>query len=276
MKKTIEYLNAQKRSHIPITMLTAYDYPTAKIEDDAGIDCVLVGDSVGTNVLGYASERDVTLDDMRHHLRAVAKGVTQAFLLVDMPYQSADTPEDAFKNAEQFMTLGADCVKIEGWSEKQEVVAHLAAHGVPVCAHIGYNPQIHGAKPHTFGKDAAQAIELIESATILQNAGAIMIVLEKVPEEVVAIIADRLAIPTIGIGCGARSDGQVLVIHDIIGMSSYAFKHARRYAELGTLETDAVKAYITDVTSKKFPSEGNTIHIAPEELAQVRDSLMQS
>lgn len=270
MKKTTANLQQQKKDHQPITMLTAYDYPTALMEDQAGVDVVLVGDSVGTNVLGYQSEKEVTMDDMAHHLRAVVRGVKSAYVMVDMPYGSADDPFLAYENARFFTDLGADCVKVEGWKEKKSVIANLADKGISVCAHIGYNPQIHGSKATTFGKNAPEAIELLESAIILQNAGASMVLVEKVPEEIAELISIELKIPVIGIGSGRRCDGQVLVVHDILGLAPKVFRHVHRYADLKPLMFEAIKNYCSDVTSRKFPFDENIWHSAPEELQKVK------
>ena len=270
MKKTTAFLQQKKNDHQPITMLTAYDYPTAFMQDQAGIDVVLVGDSVGTNVLGYQSEKEVTTADMAHHLRAVVRGVKRAYIMVDMPYGSADDPFLAYENALSFMDQGADCVKIEGWKEKKSVIANLADKGICVCAHIGYNPQIHGSKATTFGKDAPQALELITSARVLQNAGASMILIEKVPEEIAELISIELKVPVIGIGSGRRCDGQVLVVNDVFGLAPKVFRHVHRYADLKPLMFEAVKNYCDDVISRKFPFDENIWHSTQEELEKVK------
>jgi 3-methyl-2-oxobutanoate hydroxymethyltransferase len=259
MKKTIAFLLTKKKNHVPITMLTAYDFPTARIEDEAGIDVVLVGDSVGTNVLGYLSERDVTMDDMLHHTAAVVRGVQQAFVLVDLPYLAAETAESAYGNALRLFEKGAQCVKIEGWQEKCPVIDFLSKNNIPVCAHIGYNPQIHGPKPRLFGKTAAEAFELLQNGRMLQNAGAQLIVVEKVTEEAAGVIALDLAIPVIGIGSGNRCDGQVLVINDLLGVTVRSFKHVRRYAEVRDSTRQAVCTYVADVEARQFPAREHAV-----------------
>ena len=196
-------------------MLTAYDFPSAQIAEAGGVDAILVGDSVGTNVLGYSSEREVTMADMLHHTAAVARGTQNALLLADLPFQSTETPEDAERNALLLRGKGAQIVKIEGWREKCSIVSHLSRKGIPVCGHIGYNPQIHGTKPKVFGTTAEDARDLIESSLLLEQSGAVLLVIEKVPEEVAGIITEKLHIPTIGIGSGRYCDGQVLVINDV-------------------------------------------------------------
>lgn len=269
MKKNINFLLGKKHDGIPVTMLTAYDYPTAKILDEAGIDSILVGDSVGTNVLGYKSEQDVTIADMLHHLRAVVRAVKTAFVVVDLPFGTVDDPWTALENGRLLIENGADCVKVEGWGEKKNVIACLAENGIPVCAHIGYNPQIHGGKAKIFGKNALQAHELIESAMILQDAGANILVIEKVPHEVGSIVSSKLSIPVIGIGSGNGCDGQVLVIHDILGMGERVFKHAKKYMNFWYLASEAVNKYKSDVVSRDFPSEKNSWHMQEEQLRKI-------
>jgi 3-methyl-2-oxobutanoate hydroxymethyltransferase len=269
MKKDLAYLCDKKKSGRPITMVTAYDCPTARAADEAGIDAVLVGDSVGTNVLGYASEREVTMEDMLHHTAAAARGIRQAWFFADMPYQSADTPLSAEKNARKLLEKGAECVKFEGWREKCPVVAYLTGKNIPVCAHIGYNPQVHGAKPKVFGADATEARELIESARLLEKAGAILLILEKVPEEVSGIITKALRIPVVGIGSGRLCDGQVLVVNDVLGISEQKFRHARAFSDLRLRALDAMKAYAAAVENSAFPAEEHVHHIDMEELVKL-------
>ena len=230
-------LHAKKQQ--PITVLTCYDYPTACMQDDACIDIVFVGDSVGTNILGYKSEKEVTMADMLHHLKAVRRGVTDAYLLVDMPYASDCNVKQAVANANLFLDAGADGVKLEGGTEKVPIVTALSEQGIEVCAHIGHNPQIHGTKAATHGKTFAKAKELIQTATALADAGAKLIVLEKITEEISQIITDTLNIPTIGIGAGRFCDGQVLVINDILGIGT-PFKHAKRYQDYNQLTLEAI------------------------------------
>ena len=191
MKKDIAYLHTKKQQQQPITVLTCYDYPTACLQDEAGIDIVFVGDSVGTNILGYKNETEVTMADMRHHLKAVRRGVTDAYLLVDMPYAADRDVKQAVANAKLFLSDGADGVKLEGGIEKVPIVTALAEQGMEICAHIGHNPQIHGTKAATHGKTFAKAKQLIEAARALTEAGAKLIVLEKITEEVSQIITEN-------------------------------------------------------------------------------------
>jgi len=251
-------------------MVTAYDCPTARIADEAGIDAVLVGDSVGTVMLGYASEREVTMEDMLHHVAAAARGIRQAYFFADMPYRSADTPRSAEKNARKLIGKGAECVKIEGWREKCPIVACLTKNNIPVCAHIGYNPQIHGAKPRVFGAGAPEARELIESACLLEKAGAVLLVLEKVPEEVSGIITKALRIPVIGIGSGRLCDGQVLVVNDVLGISERSFRHARAFSDFRVRALGALRAYAAAVESGAFPAEEHVRHSDPQELTKLK------
>lgn len=273
MKKDIQFINNKKRTKIPISVLTAYDFPTAQILDEAGIDIALIGDSVGTNVLGYISEQEVTMADMLHHLGAVARGTQNAWIMVDMPFNSANDPFVAHENARVLIENGADCVKIEGWGDKKNVIASLSGHGISVCAHIGYNPQIHGSKPTVFGKTSKEAVELIQSAKVLEEAGAAIIVVEKIPQEVTAIITNSLKIPVIGIGAGKICDGQVLVVNDILGLTPREFKHVRKYMDYRSLALKAVSEYKSDIESGSFPSEENFRHISPNELQSILNAM---
>ena len=255
-------------------MVTAYDCPTARIADEAGIDAVLVGDSVGTVMLGYASEREVTMEDMLHHVAAAARGIRQAYFFADMPYRSADTPRRAVQNARMLLEKGAECVKLEGWREKCPIVACLTENNIPVCAHIGYNPQIHGAKPKVFGACAEEARELIESARLLEKAGAILLILEKVPEEVSGIIARALRIPVIGIGSGRSCDGQVLVVNDVLGISERSYRHARAFSDFRVRALGALRAYASAVENGGFPAEEHVHHLKSEELKKQHLSML--
>lgn len=239
------------------------------MQDDAGIDIVFVGDSVGTNILGYKSEMEVTMADMLHHLKAVRRGVTDAYLLVDMPYAADRNAKQAIANANLFLDAGADGVKLEGGTEKVSIVTALTEQGIEVCAHIGHNPQIHGTKAATHGKTVAKAKELIQTASALADAGAKLIVLEKITEEISQIITDTLDIPTIGIGAGRYCNGQVLVINDVLGIGT-PFKHAKRYQDYSQLTFEAISQYINEVENRDFPTDENVSHIAPDKLARVQ------
>ena len=269
MKKDITYLQNKKQQQQPITVLTCYDYPTACLQDEAGIDIVFVGDSVGTNILGYKSEMEVTMADMLHHLKAVRRGVTNAYLLIDMPYGSDRNSKQAVANANLFLDNGADGVKLEGGTEKVPIITALTDHEIEVCAHIGHNPQIHGTKASTHGRTMSKAKELIQTASALEDAGAKLIVLEKITEEISQIITETIDIPTIGIGAGRYCDGQVLVINDILGIGT-PFKHAKRYQDYNQLTFEAISQYIYDVENGDFPRDENVSHIAADKLARVQ------
>ncbi len=269
MKKDIIYIQNKKQQQQPITVLTCYDYPTACMQDEAGIDIVFVGDSVGTNILGYKSEMEVTMADMLHHLKAVRRGVTDAYLLIDMPYGSDRNEKQAVANANIFLDNGADGVKLEGGTEKVPIVTALSEHEIDVCAHIGHNPQIHGTKASTHGKTVSKAKELIQTASALAEAGTKLIVLEKITEEISQIITETIDIPTIGIGSGRFCDGQVLVINDILGLGT-PFKHAKRYQDYNQLTFEAICQYKQEVEKGDFPTDANAAHIAADKLARVQ------
>lgn len=269
MKKDMSYLHSRKQAQQKITMLTCYDYPTALLEEKAGIDVIFVGDSVGTNVLGYASETEVTMEDMVHHLKAVRRGVTDAYLLADLPYRSYDTPELALQNARLLLAHGADGVKLEGGAEQEEVVRTLAQHGIEVCGHIGFTPQTLGSKGKVQGKSFEQAKGIVQSALALEDAGLTMIVLELITEQISKILTERLRIPTIGIGAGRFCDGQVLVVNDILGISPFNRKITRRYQNFHDLALQAISQYKSEVEQQLFPNEANAFALQAEELAEL-------
>ena len=242
-------------------MITAYDFPTALLADECGIDVVLVGDSLGTNVLGYDDVSQVTMEDMVHHIRAVARGIRRAFILADMPYHSFQTNDSAFENARRLIDNNAHGVKIEGELDVVDRVKFLTERNIAVCAHIGYTPQTKGKKPSMQGKDAPQAQELIKSALALEDAGACMIVLELITGQVAGEITKLLHIPAIGIGAGALCDGQVLVIHDMIGMTDRTFKHVKTFGNAREVVKKALYSYAEEVREGVFPSESNTSYM---------------
>ncbi|MCK4352654.1 3-methyl-2-oxobutanoate hydroxymethyltransferase [candidate division WOR-3 bacterium] len=266
MKKDSKFLISKKHNQQKVTVLTCYDYPTAVLEDKAGIDIIFVGDSVGPNVLGYKSEIEVTMDDMIHHLKAVRRGVTDAYLLVDMPYKSYETPEQALKNTNIFISNGADGIKLEGAKEK--VIKYLVKHGIEVAGHIGLNPQTHVIKSIQ-GKTFESAKELIEDALILEKAGIIIIFIELVPEEIAKIITEKISIPTIGIAAGRFCDGQVLVVNDMLGITPRKLKHAKWYHNYQDMTYQAITKYKEEVEKRLFPAEENVIHMVREELEKI-------
>ncbi len=278
-KKDLAFIHARKQAQQKITMLTGYDYPTACIEDQAGIDIILVGDSVGTNVLGYASEREVTMEDMVHHLKAVRRGVVQAYLLADLPYQSYETPPQAVANATTLLNHGADAVKLEGGIEQVETIRRLTAQGITVCGHIGFTPQTlnqPGRKARIQGRSSSQAIALLESAIAVEQAGAQLLVLELIPEPLGKAITDRLRIPTIGIGAGRFCDGQVLIIHDLLGLTPFQLRFVKRYQQYRELTLQAIAQYKHDVEQGVFPSGDTAFPMDADERLKVEQWTQQS
>lgn len=265
-----------KQAGTPIVMLTCYDYPTATIEDEAGIDIMLVGDSVGTNVLGYASETEVTMQDIVHHLKAVRRGAQHAYVLADLPYQSYDTPDDALRNAEVLLAAGADGVKLEGGRERLEVVRVLVERGIDVCGHIGFTPQTLGSKGRVQGKSYDRAWQLVESAEALERAGIMMLVVELVTEPVTRVITERLLVPTVGIGSGQYCDGQVLVVTDLLGLSPFVRKIAKQYTGWRESAQQAIRQYRDEVVSSQFPTTANAFPLDAEELERLEATLASS
>jgi len=257
-KVTIAELQEKKLKKQKITMLTAYDYPSARILDQVEIDTILVGDSLGNVVLGYESTVPVTMDEMIHHCKAVARAVKSGFIIGDLPFLSYQVSEEkAVENAGRFIKeAGCDAVKLEGGSDMAPVVRAIVRAGIPVCAHIGLTPQtatmLSGYKVQ--GKDAESARILIQSAKDLEEAGAFMIVFECIPDVLAARITEELKIPTIGIGAGKECDGQVLVYHDLVGLfERFTPKFVKQYINLAPMIRDAVAQYKADVESGAFP-----------------------
>jgi len=262
MKKTSEYLRDRKAQGRHISMLTCYDYPTALWLEEARVDVILVGDSVGTNVLGYESEKQVTLADIVHHLKATRRGVRTAYLLADLPYGTYDNTTAALRNAQVLLEAGADGVKLEGF--RPEIISHLAHHGVEVCAHLGLNPQIH-AKKALQARDAETAVQLLDESMALEKAGACMIVYELIPEEVARVATEQLTIPTIGIGAGRFTDGQVLIVGDMLGANAFDLRHNVKYEAARERGVQAIKEYVADVNQGRFPRVTNARHMPEAE-----------
>ena len=266
------------KGHQRWAMMTAYDYPTAKLVDAAGIDCILVGDSLGMVVLGFPTTVPVTMDDMVRHAGAVSRGAKRALLVGDLPFGTYQTSAaDAFRNAARFLKeAGMDAVKVEGGSEVVETVRHLTRNGIGVMAHVGLTPQrvaqLGGFKVQA--KTATAAKQLIDDALALEDAGAFSIVLESVPARVAALATERLRVPTIGIGAGPHCDAQVLVLHDALGLfTDFTPKFAKRYAELGTAIGDAMRTYRTEVVEGTFPTPAQSFTMKDEEYEKLRESL---
>jgi 3-methyl-2-oxobutanoate hydroxymethyltransferase len=258
-KITTSTLAAKKKNGEPITMLTAYDYATAMALDRAGIDCVLVGDSLGMVVLGYENTLSVTMEDMLHHCRAVARGARYAHRIGDMPFMSYQASRtDAVRNAGRFLQeAGMDAVKLEGGREVVGAVEGIVAAGIPVMGHLGLTPQslhkLGGWKVQ--GRSAEAARKLVEDAHLLESAGCYAIILEAIPDRLAELIAQRLRVPAIGIGAGAGCDGQALVSNDMLGtFERFTPKFARKYAEVGAVMEKAFCAFIADVGARRFPA----------------------
>ena len=268
-------IQAMKKEGKKITMLTAYDYPMALFEDRAGIDIILVGDSLGMTVLGYANTLPVTMDEMIHHTKAVTRGAKYALIIGDMPFMSYNTSErDAILNAGRFMKeAGADAVKLEGGITVKDIVKALVKAGIPVMGHIGLTPQtismLGGFKVQ--GKDAEGAQKIIDDALQLEDAGAFSVLLEAVPAPISKRITERLKVPTIGIGAGIHCDGQVLVVHDILGLfDRFTPKFAKRYINLSELMLKAFESYREEVSQGTFPTDQHSFHIDEKELSKIK------
>ncbi len=263
-----------------IAVLTAYDYSTALICDRAGVDILLVGDSAGMVVLGYTSTVPVGMLEMLMFCRAVAKGAKRAMIVGDMPFGSYQPSSSvAVENAVQLIKAGCHAVKLEGGSEIIGTIKAIVDAGIPVMGHIGLKPQTSSLWEgyRLQGRTKESAMKLIEDAKALEKAGVCSIVLEMVASEVASEITQSVSVPTIGIGSGAGCDGQVLVLHDMLGIyEDIKPKFVKRYAELSKSILDAISHYTNDVKAGKFPEEPNTFHMSPEELAGLRDALRKA
>ncbi len=252
-----------------ITCLTAYDYPTARLLDEAGVDVILVGDSLAMVVLGYESTLPVTLEEMLHHTRAVRRGTRHALLVADMPYGSYhDDPMEGVRHAVRFVKeAGAEAVKIEGGERRMDLIARLVEAEIPVMGHIGLTPQSVNAFGgfRVQGKTEEAAERVLRDARAVEAAGAFSVVLESIPRELAARITAELKIPTIGIGAGPDCDGQVLVINDLLGLTfGHQPKFARRYADVGAIISRAAAEYCRDVQQGRFPSDEESYHLPAE------------
>ncbi len=258
-----------------IPMLTAYDYPTARLLDEAGIPLILVGDSLGEVMLGYESTVRVSMAEMLHHTKAVVRGTERALVIGDMPFLTYPTPDEALENAGLFLReAGAQAVKVEGGVRTARVVETLVKAGIPVMGHIGWTPQAKlemsgtEGRPRVQGRTRDQARALLADALAIQEAGAFSMVLELLPEQLAAAITERLHIPTIGIGAGAGCSGQVQVITDLLGFGSFIPRHARPYADLRGTVLDAARRYASDVEAGTFPAAEQTVRMDDEVLAE--------
>lgn len=273
---TVNSFIKKKQNNEKITMLTAYDCSTAKFFDEAGVDSILVGDSVGMVVLGYESTHHVTVDEMKVFTAAVSRGSKRCMVVADMPFLSYHmSVDEAIKNAGELIKAGASAVKLEGASDHTlEVIRRCVETGIPVVGHLGFTPQylnvLGGYKIQ--GKSAENTIFILNQARKLQQAGAFCVVLEMVPEESAKLITENLDISTIGIGAGRYTDGQVLVADDILGkFSEFKPKFARRYADLQSVIKQAAANYVADVNSGNFPSESEVFHLTDEALNKLKE-----
>ncbi len=261
--RNVARFGAMKKNSEKIAMLTAYDAPQARAQAGADVDILLVGDSVGTNILGYLSEREVTLADMAHHMAAVRRGAPNSFIICDLPFATYDTPEQALASSKILQDAGADAVKFEG--PRPDLVRVLINAGIPVCGHLGLEPQHHERKA-VQGKTAEDARRILADARALDEAGVFMLVLEMVPEELGEAVTKAVKAATIGIGAGRRMDGQVLVYSDVLGYQAKNFRHNRRYAEIGEAMRAAAEAYVKDVHESAFPAQENASFMPKEAL----------
>ncbi|MDP9236877.1 MAG: 3-methyl-2-oxobutanoate hydroxymethyltransferase [Chloroflexota bacterium] len=271
---TTDIRNMKSRGE-KIVMMTAYDYPSARLVDDAGCDMILVGDTLGMVVLGYDSTLPVTMEDMIHHTKAAVRGSEHALVVGDMPFMSYQTGwQDAMVNAARFIQeAGCQAVKLEGGVRSAEIVQKLTEAGIPVMGHIGLTPQsvnqIGGFKVQ--GKTPAAAVQLMHDGQALEQAGAFAIVLETIPAPLAELLTQRLSVPTIGIGAGAGCDGQVQVYHDLLGLfDAFTPKHTRRYVEAGALIRDAISRYAADVRTGAFPTAKESFKMDATALAELR------
>ena len=278
-KITAASLREDKLHHQPITCLTAYDYATARLVDESGIDIILVGDSLAQTMLGYENTLSVTVDEMLHHTRAVRRGVKHALLIADMPYGSYHVGVDeAVKNAARFMKEGGvEAVKIEGGEKRADLIRRVIDAEIPVAGHIGLTPQsvnvMGGYKVQ--GKSLDGIEQLMRDAVALDRAGVACLFLEGIPREVAGMITAEVATPTIGIGAGPECDGQVLVFHDILNLTfGPPAKFVRRYGNAAALISDAVQAFRTDVLSHQYPSDSESYHL-PKDTQQALETVLE-
>ena len=275
---TLADLAKKKTRGERLAMLTAYDYPFAKLADEAGVDLVLVGDSLGMVVLGYESTVSVTMEEMLHHAKAARRGLRRALLIGDMPFLSfRSSITDAVKNAARFVQeAGCDAVKVEWKLGIEDVAKAIVDAGIPVMGHVGLTPQT-AAQEGGFGmrgKDAASAERIVAQAIALQDVGCFAMVLECLPDLLAQEITQRLRIPTIGIGSGPWCDGQVLVTYDLVGLfDRFTPKFAKRYAEASAMIREAMARYVHDVRSGTFPGKEQTVSMSTEEFAKLKSSL---
>lgn len=273
-KVTLGYLFEKMEKGIPITMITCYDFPMADLVEKAGVDIVLVGDSLGMTILGYDSTLPVTMEMMIPHVQAVRRGTPNGWLIGDMPYMTYQpSVETAVRNAGRFMAEGAcDAVKLEGGVEMADRIAAIARCGIPIMGHLGLTPQSAGALGgfRVQGKSAAQAKKIIDDAKAIEEAGCFSILLEMVPDRVCQIITERAKIPIISLGSGPHAHGQLLIFHDMFGLyPRFKPKMAKVYGNAGQVIGDGLKQYVAEVTNKTFPQPENWFGMKDEEYAEL-------
>jgi 3-methyl-2-oxobutanoate hydroxymethyltransferase len=278
-KVTPALLQEKKLHHEPVVCLTAYDYPTARLLDESGIDVILVGDSLGQAVLGYENTLSVTMDDMLHHARAVRRGVKHALLIVDMPYGSYQVDAtEAVRNATRLMQEGgAEAVKLEGGERRADLIRRIVDAEVPVAGHIGLTPQsvnrMGGYRVQ--GKSLSDIEQLMRDAVALDKAGVVCLYLEGIPREVAAMITAEVRTPTIGIGAGPECDGQVLVFHDLLNLTfGPPAKFVRRYGDGAALIMNAIQAFRADVSARQYPGDQESYHL-PKETRQALEAVLE-
>ena len=275
-KTTARTLLEKKLLHVPITALTAYDYPTARLVDEAGIDLILVGDSLAMTVLGYEDTLSLTVEEMLHHARSVRRAASRAMLVVDMPYGSFHvSTEDTLRNALRLVKeAGAEAVKIEGGRRRRALVEQLTQAEIPVVGHIGLTPQsIHRMGGYRVqGKSAAEMEELLADAAALERAGAVALVLEGIPRELAAQITLASNVPTIGIGAGPECDGQILVFHDLFRLSfRHEAKFVRSFADADELMRAGLERFRSAVVERSYPAEEESYHLSPESRSRLEE-----
>ncbi len=276
-KQTVLDIKARKESGAKISMLTAYDYPWALLVDQAGIDVILVGDSLGMVVLGYKDTVSVTMDEMIHHTKAVTRVVKRAVVVGDMPFGSYNvSTKAAIKNANRFMKEGkADCIKLEGGKSMAPVIQAIVGAGIPVQGHIGLTPQTASALGgfKVQGKSAEAAQALIEDAKAVEDAGCFSLVLEAIPAPIAKMITEVVSIPTIGIGAGVDCDGQVLVTHDMVGLfDRFTPKFVKQYTQISDTISTAIAEFKADVENQKFPEEQHSFMMNADELRKIDEA----
>jgi 3-methyl-2-oxobutanoate hydroxymethyltransferase len=267
-RMTVPAVRSHKRAPEPLVMVTAYDYPTARLVDAAGVDLILVGDSVGMVVLGYEDTLQVTMDDMAHHVAAVGRAKPNALVVGDLPWMSYHvSTADTVVNAARLVRAGADAVKLEGGSKRVAMIEAIVDAEIPVMGHLGLTPQstlaFGGFKVQ--GRSAGDALRLVDEAKAIEDAGVFALVLEGVPDAVAAMVTDAVSVPVIGIGAGVHCDGQVLVFHDLTGLEDRVSpKFVRRFGDLRSAGVGAVAAYAAAVRTRQFPAAAESYHVTDE------------